>query len=119
MKPSKFEEFRHQTLDLRKGLGRSISAFILYSGMLTFMVIAYDIGFTQNSLEEGYLSTYYKVIKRLLILAFFLRNIINIFNRDKAKRLKVLDALLFGILVVVFLILSDDFIWLNLPAWIP
>jgi trk system potassium uptake protein len=119
MKSGFYNEFRHQTLDLRKGLGKTISALLIYAGILTFSAVIYDVGFRQEGLEEVYLSSFYFALKRFLLIAFLLRNLLNIFNRDKKPAVKVLDFCLLLLIFLVLQVLTAESQLLELPNWIP
>lgn len=119
MKPGYLKEFRHRTLDLRKGLGKTISATLIYAGIITIPILIYDVGFTQSELEESYLMFFYFALKRFLIAAYFLRNLLNIFNRDKKGSVKLLDAALLILLITSFITLSGTSGENILPVWIP
>jgi Trk-type K+ transport system membrane component len=119
MKPGYYNEFRHRTLDLRKGLGKTISALLIYAGIFTLTVIVYDVGFYQEDQEELYLEAFYFALKRFLLIAFVLRNILNIFNRDKSTNVKLLDFLLLTLIFLVLQVINSEDHPIKIAAWIP
>jgi trk system potassium uptake protein len=119
MKPSYYNEFRHRTLDLRKGLGKTISALLIYAGILTLAVITYDVGFYQEAKEDAYLTSFYIALKRFLLIAFILRNLLNIFNRDKSIGVKALDFLLLLLIFLILEVLAGGNSPIRIPDWLP
>lgn len=102
MKTGFYQQLLNSTLYYRKRIGKNISGVILYTGIIYFFVFVFDLGFGQNPKEEIYLRTFYRTIKWILTVAFVGRNILNIFNKDKALKVKLLD---FGILLaLIFMI---------------
>lgn len=97
-----YQRFWLSTLYFRKETGKAISGVILYTGIVYFLVFVYDLGFGQNPQEEVYLRTFYRSVKWILMFSFAGRNILNIFNRDKPVKIKILDFII--LLILIFLI---------------
>jgi Trk-type K+ transport system membrane component len=100
-----------RTLPARKSLGKSISGLLLYTGILTFFIVVFDVGFPTDWVDHKYFEQYYLIFIRILLLAYIVRNFLNIFNKDKSVRVKVYD--LFALLIVFIL-----FMWL-ISGWQP
>lgn len=97
-----YQRFWLSTLYFRKKTGKAISGVILYTGIIYFLVFVYDLGFGQNPQEEVYLRAFYRSVKWVLTISFVGRNILNIFNRDKHLKIKILDFII--LLTLIFLI---------------
>jgi len=121
MKPGFYQQLLNSTLYYRKKIGKNISGIILYTGLLTTCVLVYDMGFGQDITEESFLRTFYRGVKWVLFTCFLVRNILNIFNRDKKASVKFVDAvILVGLLILLRLFVKGSFLyeWLAyLPSY--
>lgn len=115
MKPDKYTEFWHRTLRFRKKLAKVVSGVLFFSGLITLFALIYDAGFQQSEREEQYLFTYYIFTKRLLLVGFAIRTVLNFFNPDKRVFVKLID---FVFLILLFFILSLFRKGEQLPDWL-
>lgn len=104
---SLYQKFWHSTLYIRKKIGKTISGTILYIGIIYFLVFIYDLGFEQSIQEESYLRTFYRCVKWILVLSFLGRNILNIFNKDKPVKIKILDGAILCLLLFLVRLYSE------------
>ncbi len=100
MESLSYRKILDSTLYYRKKAGKTISGIILYTGIVFFSVFIFDLGFKQNPKEEAFLHIFYHSMKWVLITSFLLRNFLNLFNRDKPLKTKLLDL---SILISLFL----------------
>lgn len=107
--------FRAKSLPFRKSLANVAGTVLLYSGLLTLFVIIYDIGFPEDLFSHEEFSIYYQIYIRIGVVCYAIKSVLNIWNRDKKLKLKVIDLMLFlGFLVIFFwLVKGYDFGGLN------
>lgn len=88
-----------QTLKFRKEISQTVSGVILYTGIFATCILVYDMGFGQKGSEEVHLHDFYEAVKWILLVSFSVRNFLNVFNRDKSISVKILDAIILGLLI--------------------
>ena len=108
-----YNRFWRKTLYGRKKLSKLISATILYLAIFFFLIFMYDFGFDQSPGEEEYIVLFYQFVKWALITCFSIRNFLNIFNRSKQLRIKLLD------LFILLSLFSLDFLQQETSALSP
>jgi trk system potassium uptake protein len=116
MKSYWLEDILIKTLPARKSLGKTLSGLLLYSGILTFFVVVFDVGFPKKWVDHTYFEAYYLLYIRLMLITYGLRNALNVFNRDKVFRIKLYDffSLLIVAVLFVWLVRGESFGWLDI-----
>lgn len=119
MKYYSYQSFLDSTVSYRKTLGKNISGVILYAGIVFFSVFILDLGFQQNAKEEAFLFAFYHSIKWILVAAFSVRNILNVFNADKSRKIKAFDAIIISILLLTFRVQQPDSFLGSIKEFLP
>ncbi|MCO5248885.1 MAG: hypothetical protein M9887_08060 [Chitinophagales bacterium] len=104
-----YNRFWRKTLFARKKISKQVSGIILYLAIFFFLVFIYDFGFDQSPGEEKYINLFYHLTKWILVICFGTRNFLNIFNRNKLLRVKILDLFILLSLFSLYIIHTETF----------
>lgn len=114
-----YNDLWQKTLSFRKEISKTVSGVILYTGIFVICILIYDMGFGQKGMEEVHLHDFYEGVKWILLISFSVRNILNLFNRNKSLSVKILDAFILVILIFLFRIFNENSFFHYLLEYIP
>lgn len=131
MNRNSWMSFLNRSLPIRKALTKLASNVLMYSGFILVFFIIYDLGFPENWFTDEQFFQFYETYAIIGLSAYIIKNALNIFNRDKNLRLKLIDFLLLaGFTTLYFKIFEPGldqeilnkkallYRWLTLPFFI-
>ena len=115
MIPSIIDNIRYQTATLRKVISKGSSWILLYSGLLTFMLMIYDLGYQKPDHHHVFLRKYYLLFIVFVLGVYAIRNLINLLNRDLEKKYRRMDFVFFVafLFLYLWLIREINFSWMK------
>jgi len=105
MKVKVLNEVLRLTLPARKLLSKLCDWTLLYTGLITLVVMIYDLGFPKPEAHYSYLRRYYLFFVALALAVNVVRNMLNLFYEEKQRKHKQIDFAF----MLVFLFL---YLWL-------